>query len=103
MYLATGVEPTKLTAPIPGCVRMPSTASLSPWTTENTPSGRPASLSRRASTSDADGSCSDGLRMNAFPPASAIGIIHSGTLIGELDGVMAGATPTGLRNQGVVP
>ena len=41
---AIGVEPTKLTAAMPGWSRMASTASLSPCTTVKTPSGRPASL-----------------------------------------------------------
>jgi hypothetical protein len=45
MYRAIGVEPTKLTAAMSGCSRIASTATLSPWTTLNTPSGSPASLS----------------------------------------------------------
>ena len=44
MYFAIGVEPTNDTALTPGCARSASTASLSPCTTLNTPSGRPASL-----------------------------------------------------------
>ena len=46
---------------------------------------------RRASSaisSDADGSFSLGLRMNAFPHASASGNIHIGTIAGKLNGVM---------------
>ena len=43
MYSAIAVEPTKLTAAIPRCCRIASTASLSPLTTLNTPGGSPAS------------------------------------------------------------
>src|SRR5918996_856906 len=43
MWRATGVEPTELIASTPGCSRSASTATLSPWTTLNTPSGSPAS------------------------------------------------------------
>ena len=41
--LATGVDPTKLTALIFWFVKIASTTSLSPFTTLKTPSGRPAS------------------------------------------------------------
>ena len=34
-------------------------------------------------SSDADGSFSLGLRMNALPQAMAFGIIHSGTMAGS--------------------
>ena len=44
MYSAIGVEPTKLTAAMSGCASSASTASLSPCTTLNTPSGRPGLL-----------------------------------------------------------
>ena len=94
-YRAIGVEPTKLTAPMPGCARRASTASLSPCTTLNTPSGRPASASSDASSSDADGSFSEGLSTNALPQAMASGNIHIGTMAGKLNGVMPATTPTG--------
>ena len=45
------------------CSSSASTAPLSPWTTLKTPSGRPASFSSSASSTRADGSRSDGLRM----------------------------------------
>ena len=48
MYLAIGVEPTNETARTSGCASSASTASLSPWTTLNTPSGSPASCSSSA-------------------------------------------------------
>ena len=98
MYFAIGVEPTKLTACTPGCASSASTASLSPLTTLNTPSGRPASLSSVARISDADGSRSEGLRTKVFPQTIAIGNIHSGTIAGKLKGVMPATTPSGWRS-----
>ena len=44
MYLAIGVEPTNDTAATSGESRIVSTATLSPWTTLKTPSGRPGLL-----------------------------------------------------------
>ena len=92
-----GVEPTKLTALIPGCAGMASTATLSPCTTLNTPSGSPASAHSEASSSEADGSFSDGLSTNVLPHAMASGNIHIGTMAGKLNGVMPATTPTGCR------
>ncbi len=74
---------------------MASTATLSPCTTLNTPSGSPASAHSEASSSDADGSFSDGLSTNALPHAMASGNIHIGTMAGKLNGVMPATTPTG--------
>ena len=48
-----------------------STATLSPWTTLKTPSGRPASLSSSAVQTDADGSFSNGRLTNVLPQAIA--------------------------------
>src|SRR5215813_10977402 len=90
-----GVEPTKLTAPTSGWVSRASTATLSPCTTLNTPSGRPASAHSRASSNEADGSFSDGFSTNVLPQAIAIGNIHIGTMAGKLNGVMPATTPTG--------
>ena len=91
------MEPTKLTALMSGCARMASTATLSPCTTLNTPSGSPASAHSEASSREADGSFSDGLRMNVLPHAMASGNIHIGTMAGKLNGVMPATTPTGCR------
>ena len=90
-----GVEPTKLTALMSGWPRMASTATLSPCTTLNTPSGSPASAHSEASSSDADGSFSDGLSTKVLPQAMASGNIHIGTMAGKLNGVMPATTPTG--------
>ena len=97
MYSAMGVEPTKEMASTSGCCRSASTATLSPWTTLNTPSGSPACLSSSASSRLAEGSRSEGLRMKVLPVASAMGIIHSGTITGKLKGVMPAHTPSGWR------
>src|SRR5262249_6966486 len=97
MYRAIGVEPTKLTALTSGWTSSESTASLSPCTTLNTPSGSPASASNSAILTDADGSFSDGLRMNVLPAVIAIGNIHIGTMAGKLNGVMPATTPSGWR------
>ena len=72
-----------------------STASLSPFTTLNTPSGRPASESNSANLRGQDGSFSEGLRIKVFPQAMAIGNIHIGTIAGKLNGVIPATTPSG--------
>jgi hypothetical protein len=74
-----------------------STASLSPWTTLMTPSGRPASCQSLATALTADGSFSDGLMMTALPQAMAIGTNHSGTMAGKLNGLMTATTPSDWR------
>ena len=80
-----------------GCARIASTATLSPWTTLKTPSGTPASASSSARKIDADGSFSDGLRMNVLPQAIAVANIHIGTIAGKLNGVIPATTPSGWR------
>ncbi len=97
MYFAIGVEPTNDTAPMPGCARIASTASLSPCTTLKTPSGRPASLKSSAARIEAEGTFSEIFRMNVLPHAIATGYIHIGTIAGKLNGVMPAHTPTGWR------
>ena len=97
MYLAIGVEPTKLMAAMSGWSRIASTASLSPWTTVKTPSGRPASFHSSAMNSEAEGSFSLGLSTKALPQAMALAHIHSGTMAGKLKGVMPATTPSGWR------
>src|SRR6202012_4727797 len=58
---------------------------------------RPASAHSWAISRDADGSFSDGLRMNVLPEAMAMGNIHIGTMAGKLNGGMPATTPTGCR------
>src|SRR5690349_13161061 len=99
MYRATGVDPTKDTAPTSLWVSSTSTASLSPWTTLNTPSGAPASFRSSAKRMDAEGSFSDGLSTKVLPHASATGNIQSGTITGKLNGEIPAQTPTGWRSE----
>src|SRR5581483_3279107 len=96
-YFAIGVEPTNEIAAMSGCASNASTATLSPWTTLNTPSGRPASASSSAVSIDAEGSFSDGFSTNVFPQASAGAHIHIGTIAGKLNGVIPATTPRGCR------
>src|SRR4249920_2944499 len=97
MYRAIGVDPTNETAAMSGCARIESTATLSPWTTVKTPSGRPASRSSSAARSDADGSFSEGLSTKQLPHAIAGAHIHMGTIAGKLNGVIPATTPSGWR------
>ena len=46
-----------------------------------------------------DGSFSLGLSSTVLPQASALPIIHSGTMAGKLNGVMQATTPTGWRTE----
>ena len=80
-----------------GWARMASTATLSPWTTLKTPSGRPALARSSALSREADGSFSDGLSTKVLPQAMAMGNIHMGTMAGKLNGVIPAATPSGWR------
>src|SRR2546422_1943134 len=66
--------------------------------TLSTPSGSPACLKSSAMRTDAEGTFSEGLRMNVLPQAIASGNIHSGTITGKLNGVMPAQTPTGWRS-----
>ena len=68
---------------------------MSPLTTLNTPSGKPASLKSSASFIEHEGSFSEGFNINVFPQAIAIGNIHIGTIAGKLKGVIPAQTPNG--------
>src|SRR5262245_14012673 len=97
MYRATGVEPTNDTAATRGESSSASTATLSPCTTLNTPSGSPASAHSSAMSCDADGSRSLGLRTKVLPHAIGTGCIQHGTITGKLNGVIPATTPGGWR------
>ena len=75
--------------------KIASTDSLSPLITLNTPSGSPASFKSSANLIAHEGSFSDGLSINVFPHAIAIGNIHIGTIAGKLKGVIPATTPNG--------
>ena len=96
-WRAIGVEPTKDTAATEGWSNRASTASASPFTTVNTPSGSPASRHRSATSPEGDGSRSDGFSTKVLPQAMATGYIHMGTITGKLNGVMPATTPRGWR------
>ncbi len=83
----------------PGGSSSASTASLSPCTTLNTPSGSPASAHSSATKFDSDGSRSLGLRTKVLPVAIATGYIHIGTMAGKLNGVIPAQTPSGWRKE----
>ena len=80
-----------------GWVSRPSTATLSPLSTLNTPSGRPASVHSPAIHSAADGTFSLGLSTTVLPAAMAIGKNHIGTMAGKLNGLMIATGPSGCR------
>ena len=87
--------PTNPTAFTTGWSHSASTASRPPCTMLKTPSGSPDSFRSSASRSVESGTRSLGLRMNALPPTSACGSIHSGTMSGKLNGVTPATTPSG--------
>ena len=91
------MEPTNDTALTSGWVSSPSTATLSPLRTLNTPSGSPASAHSSGIHSAADGTFSLGLRMTVLPAAMAIGKNHIGTMAGKLNGLMTADQPSGWR------
>ncbi len=95
MWRATGVLPTKEIAATSGWASNVSTASRSPCTTLKTPSGKPARCTMSARTREAEGSFSEGFSTKQLPQAMALAIIHSGTMIGKLNGVMPATTPIG--------
>ncbi len=80
-----------------GSVSSASTATLSPCSTLNTPSGSPASFHSAASQFAVDGSFSLGLSTTVLPAAIAIGKNHIGTMAGKLNGEMMPTTPSGCR------
>ena len=96
-YCAIGVDPTNEIALTSGDSSSASTAVLSPCSTLNTPSGRPASFHRSASQFAVVGSFSLGLRTTVLPAAIATGKNHIGTIAGKLNGEMMPTTPSGCR------
>ena len=72
---------------------------MSPWSTLNTPSGRPASAQHSAISNEADGSFSLGFSTTALPAAIATGTNHSGTMAGKLNGEITATTPSGWRSE----
>ena len=81
---------------MPGCAvsGAPAWAPV-PWTTLNTPSGRPAFLVMSASSDAVSGAHSGGLATTVLPAASAGPIRQVASISGAFQGVMMAATPAG--------
>ena len=94
---ATGVDPTKETARMPGWSQMPSTTSRPPLTRFTTPGGSPHRASSPTMRRCVSGTCSEGFTRNVFPVATANGRNQSGTIAGKLNGAIAAQTPRGWR------
>jgi hypothetical protein len=60
-------------------------------------SSRPARAHSSATKFDAEGSFSDGLSTTVLPHAIALGMNHSGTMAGKLNGEITPTTPSGWR------
>jgi len=73
--------------------------SALPWITLKTPLGQTAFTKQFAKRTDTEGSRSDGFKITALPVAIAFAVIHRGTMIGKLNGVIAATTPTGSRTE----
>ena len=95
---AIGVLPTKDTAATPGWAKRASTATASPCTTLSTPSGTPASWASSASSSDGEGSFSEGLRTKALPQADGVGHHPERDHDGEVERRDAGHHAEGLEH-----
>ena len=95
---AIGVEPTKLSALTSGCASSASTATLSPWTTLNTPSGRPACLQQLGhEAATATGRARSASARRCCRRRSRPGTSTSAPCTGKLNGVMPATTPSGWR------
>src|SRR5450432_4720393 len=72
---------------------MAFTISTSPFTTLNTPSGKPASFNNAANLPLLKGTFSDGFRIMQLPNAIALGNVQLGTILGKLNGTIEATTP----------
>ena len=66
-----------------------------PWTTLNTPGGRPASWAMSASSDAVSGAHSGGLTTTVLPAASAGPMRQVASISGAFQGVMIATTPAG--------
>ena len=71
--------------------------SPTPCTTLKTPGGMPASTVRSASSEQASGDHSAGLRTTVQPAASAGAVFHVDSMNGAFQGVITAAGPDGIR------
>ena len=92
------VAPVNATLSMPGWATSGAPAvGPKPVTTLNTPGGKPASSTRRASSSVDAGVCSAGFTTMVQPAARAGASFHVSSSSGEFHGVTAPTTPTGSR------
>src|SRR5215212_2092555 len=94
-YWAVRVAPTNEIALIFGWSSRAFTASWAPFTRFITPGGNPACSISSNTRRWTIGSCSDGLRMNVLPVATAYGQNQKAIMNGKLNGVIAAQTPSG--------
>src|SRR5690606_22399252 len=73
----------------------PADSGPYPWTTLNTPGGRPASIASRASIVAVAGLSSAGLRTTVLPQARAGATFQGPSISGKFHGAMAATTPAG--------
>src|ERR671929_1476111 len=91
------VSPVNETMSTPGWATSGAPAvSPKPWTTLNTPGGRPTSSRISASLEAVSGDHSAGLSTHVLPAARQGAIFQVDSMSGEFHGVMSAATPTGL-------
>ncbi len=91
------VSPVKETSGTSGWAASasPAESGPKPWTTLNTPAGRPASWAICASFHAPMGVNSAGLSTQVLPKASAGPIFQVSSISGTFQGVISPATPTG--------
>ena len=90
-------EPVSVIMSTIGWVTRTSPTVASPVTTENAPSGRPASAASSARRIDERGVVGAGLSTTVHPAASAAPTFHTAMISGKFHGVMAATTPAGRR------
>ena len=98
MWRPVSGEPVKLTRRSSGwATRAAPASSPIPWTTLNTPGGKPASSARPASSEQASGDHSAGLSTTVQPAASAGAVFQVESMNGAFHGVITAAGPDGIR------
>ena len=94
----SGTEPVNETRRINGWDTSAAPASSPmPWTTLNTPGGRPARSASPASSEHDSGDHSAGLRTTVQPAASAGAVFQVESMNGAFHGVITAAGPAGMR------
>ena len=91
-------EPVKLMrrTPVLETSAAPASSPM-PWTTLNTPGGKPASAVRSASSEHDSGAHSGGFRITVQPAARPGAVFHVDSMNGAFHGVITAAGPLGIR------